>query len=125
MITTDKKRLGGSVKLEKNHQRERITFIELGLQPLANAFLIGQYPDYEFRFNLSATFDPDSCLVALGMIPDKRMLFHDHYPYRSSMSNTMREHFKRVAEQIKKEFSPKRVMEVGSNDGIFIKNSKK
>ena len=31
MITTDKKRLGGSVKLEKNHQRERITFIELGL----------------------------------------------------------------------------------------------
>jgi len=100
MITTDKKRLGGSV----------------------NAFLIGQYPDYEFRFNLSATFDPDSCLVALGMIPDKRMLFHDHYPYRSSMSNTMREHFKRVAEQIKKEFSPKRVMEVGSNDGIFIKN---
>ena len=51
-------------------------------------------------------------------------MFNDKYPYRSSMSKTMRVHLKKLSNIIKKS-KPKKILEIGSNDGCFIKNFKK
>ena len=44
------------------------------------------------------------------------------YPYRSSMSQTMRTSFKNLSVEIKKKFKPNKLLEIGSNDGALIKN---
>ena len=52
-------------------------------------------------------------------------MFNDGYVYRGSMSQTMRTHFLRFSgrtkDEIYKNHTPK-VLEIGSNDGVFIKN---
>ena len=53
------------------------------------------------------------------------MMFNNKYPYRSSMSQTMQKSFKELSQQIKKEIKPKKILEIGSNDGSFLKNFKK
>ena len=52
-------------------------------------------------------------------------MFNNKYPYRSSMSLTMRDSFKELSIFIKKKFKPNLILEIGSNDGSLIKHFKK
>ena len=49
-------------------------------------------------------------------------MFDNHYPYRSSMSLTMINSFKNLAIKINKNFNPRKILEIGSNDGALIQN---
>ena len=49
-------------------------------------------------------------------------MFNNEYPYRSSMSKTMNDSFKELSKKIKKNFAPKNILEIGSNDGSFLIN---
>jgi len=53
---------------------------------------------------------------------DKRILFNDSYAYHSSGSLTMLDHFRSIANSIKNRFRPNRVLEIGSNDGVFLRH---
>ena len=44
------------------------------------------------------------------------------YPYKSSESHTMRLSFKNLSKKIKNKFKPIKILEIGSNDGVFLKN---
>ena len=103
-------------------------FLNLGLQPLAN-----QYQKKPIKlsvskgqlYNLNVTFNTKSKLVSISKrIPSEKM-FNSKYPYRSSMSCTMRTSFKNLSKKIKKKFKPDLLLEIGSNDGALIKNFKK
>ena len=103
-------------------------FLNLGLQPLAN-----QYQKKPIKlsiskgqlYNLSIFFNTKSKLVSISKrIPSEKM-FNSKYPYRSSMSHTMRTSFKNLSKKIKKKFKPNLLLEIGSNDGALIKNFKK
>ena len=61
-------------------------------------------------------------LVSINKPLSSRMMFNKDYPYRSSMSKTMIKSFKDLAKIINKKFKPKKILEIGSNDGCFIKN---
>ena len=50
------------------------------------------------------------------------LMFNDTYAHRASMSRTMRESFKAIADQLKTKYNPKKIVEIGSNDGVFIRN---
>jgi len=52
-------------------------------------------------------------------------MFNNKYPYRSSMSKTVNNSFKLLSKKIKEEISPKKILEIGSNDGSFLKNFNK
>ena len=52
-------------------------------------------------------------------------MFNDEYPYKSSESKTMKLSFKNLTNKIKKNFKPKFIIEIASNDGIFLKNFSK
>ena len=49
-------------------------------------------------------------------------MFNEDYVYHTSLSVPMVEHFKNTSEMLMKEFNPLTVMEIGSNDGAFLKN---
>jgi len=102
-------------------------FLDLGKQPIANNFLpvtIGgedQHEEEQF-FNISVGYDDDSGLVSLMEYVDKKILFNENYAYKSSMSTTMQNHFNHVALSLKMQFDPNIVLEIGSNDGVFMTN---
>ncbi len=100
-------------------------FLDLGLQPLANKYLTKKdllKKKVEYYYHLEVGFNTTSKLVSiLNTVPSKKM-FDKKYPYRASMSQTMLNSFKQLSYSIKKNFKPKVLMEIGSNDGSFVKN---
>ena len=100
-------------------------FLDLGLQPLANKYLTKKdlvKKRVEYYYHLEIGFNTITKLVSiLNTVPSKKM-FDKEYPYRTSMSQTMLNSFKQLSKDITKTFNPNIIMEVGSNDGSFVKN---
>ncbi len=100
-------------------------FLNLGRQPLANSFLkdIGKKTlQNEFFYNLKICFNSKSYLVSIAKPVNPKKQYTDKYAHRASESKTMRFAFKKVAQKLFKRFRPKKIMEIGSNDGVFLKN---
>jgi len=97
-------------------------FLDLNRQPIANKFLREDEFEDEFFYNLKVVFDDDTKLVSLKDFVKPELMFNDDYVYHTSLSIPMIKHFKETAETLMKEFNPLTVMEIGSNDGTFLKN---
>ena len=102
-------------------------FLNLGKQPIANGFLNKNQIKDEFFYNLRVGFDEKTKLVTQMEYIDLPLMFNENYAYRGSMSKTMVNHFKVLSNYIKeiliKPLYPKpKILEIGSNDGVFIKN---
>ena len=101
-------------------------FLNLGYQPLANSYIQKQNINLkEKKFKLVICFNPKNYLVSILNTVPKEKMFNKNYPYKSSESNTMKKSFKDLAKKIKKKYAPNFVVEIGSNDGAFIKNFNK
>jgi methylation protein EvaC len=102
----------------------KIEFLDLGLQPLANGFMTDKEREEtpEFYYELKVGIDANSGLVTLMNYVDAPLMFNDHYAYHGSMSETMKEHFRLFSDRIKEGLKPSKVLEIGSNDGVFIRN---
>jgi SAM-dependent methyltransferase len=99
-------------------------FLNLGMQPLANNYL-NYFKKNQTKYNLSLFFNTKTKLVSISKrIPSKKM-FNNKYPYKSSMSETMKKSFYNLSIEIKKRFNPKIFLEIGSNDGALIFNFSK
>jgi len=103
---------------------DKIKFLDLGKQPIANGFLDSTEDfENEFFYNLSVGYDIDTGLVTQMDYVDKELMFNDSYAYRGSMSKTMTAHFKKFSKNLKRELdSEPKILEIGSNDGVFLKN---
>ncbi len=97
-------------------------FLDLGKQPIANKFLKEDEFNDEFFFDLKVVFDEETKLVSLKEFVKPELMFNDDYKYTTSLSTPMVNHFKETAEMLKMKFTPKKVLEIGSNDGPFISN---
>ena len=100
-------------------------FLNLGKQPLANSFLSNIKKitlKNEFFYNLKICFNTKNCLVSIKKPVNPKKQYTNKYAHRASESKTMREAFKNTARKLFKRFKPKQIMEIGSNDGVFIKN---
>ena len=96
-------------------------FLDLGYQPLANEYL-KKFRSNQIKYKLKIYFNTVSKMVSISKrIPSQKM-FNAKYPYRSSMSQTMRKSFKELSSEIKKRFNPKIILEIGSNDGALVSN---
>jgi methylation protein EvaC len=101
-------------------------FLNLGQQPLANSFIKKKnITKKEKKFNLSVGFDEKNYLVSIVNTVSKEKMFNKNYPYKSSESKTMKNSFKSLANKIKQKYKPDFIIEIGSNDGAFIKNFKR
>ncbi len=98
-------------------------FLDLGLQPLANSYIKKKSIKLnEKKFKLVVGFNPKNYLVSILNTVPKEKMFNKDYPYKSSESKTMQKSFRDLAKKLKKVYEPKFVIEIGSNDGAFIKN---
>ena len=100
-----------------------VKFLDLGNQPLANNYLRkNQLIKKEKKYRLKVGINNESKLVSIEKPLSSKIMFNENYPYRSSMSKTMIKSFKNLSDFIKKKFHPKKILEIGSNDGSFLKN---
>ncbi len=98
-------------------------FLDLGLQPLANSYIKKNNLKFkEKKFKLIVGFDPKNFLVSILNTVPKEKMFNKNYPYKSSESKTMQKSFKSMSKKLKLKYKPNFVIEIGSNDGAFIKN---
>ena len=96
-------------------------FLNLGKQPLANKYLKKFVPKQK-KYQLKVYFNTKTKLVSISKRIPSQIMFNSKYPYRSSMSYTMRASFKNLSQEIKKRFNPRILLEIGSNDGALISN---
>ena len=97
-------------------------FLNLGNQPLANNFKSKKVDAF---YNLNLMFDNKTKLVSINKRVKKEIMFNKTYPYRSSQSFSVHNHFKNLSKLIKKKYPYKKILEIGSNDGTFAKNFNK
>ncbi len=101
--------------------------INLGKQPLGNAFLKKKDFEKEYFYKLNVVFCNNCKLIQLENQPDPKKMFHKNYAFFSSTSNNMKLHFKKFADLLIKKQNLKKdsfVIEIGSNDGIMLSNFK-
>ena len=106
--------------------KNNINFLDLGLQPLANNYLSKKdLKKKEKKYRLKVGINLKTKLVSINKPISSKIMFNNKYPYRSSMSKTMIKSFMDLSKFINKKFNPNKILEIGSNDGSFIKNFSK
>ncbi len=100
-------------------------FMTLGKMPIANNFIEKKDLDKEYFFELLPAFCEKCYSFQIIEQPDPSMMFHENYAFFSQTSKNMILHFKKLSEKIKNNFFTSDnpfIVELGSNDGIFLKN---
>jgi SAM-dependent methyltransferase len=99
--------------------------ISLGDSPLANNLLESINDEDEmFPLEMMYCIDCHNCQLSYVVPPEKMF---NHYLYVSSTTKTFREHFKNASNQYIKDYnlgSSSFIIDIGSNDGIALKNFK-
>jgi len=101
-------------------------FMTFGLMPIANGFLKKKFFKNEFLFKMEVGFSKDISLFQLNDHPRPEEMFNKNYPFFTSSSKYMIKHFNDYSKWIKKYYfkNAKNIIEIGSNDGTFLKNFK-
>jgi methylation protein EvaC len=96
--------------------------------PIANNFTKNILED-TYRFGMDTSFCSKCSLFQLNEQPIPELMFHDHYPFFTGLSSSMKKHFGEMVEfhtdSITKTSDNLFVVEIGSNDGTlleFVKN---
>jgi len=98
-------------------------FMSFGKMPIANGFLKKNDFKKEYFYNLEVGFSKDVCLFQIANHPAPKQMFHKNYPFYSSSSKSMVQHFKKYALWCKKYLKKNsKIIEIGSNDGTFLRN---
>jgi methylation protein EvaC len=109
--------------------RPLIPILDLGRMPIANGFLSPDQFNQEYFFHLWIGQCPDTSLVQLGELVPPEKMFHDAYPFFTSSSVKMTQHFHALAAQLGRDHLGGKkdplVVELGSNDGTFLEMFKK
>jgi methylation protein EvaC len=99
-----------------------------GQQPIANGFLTEDQIKQEYFFEMEVASCNNCGMFQLIEQPAAEKMFHENYAFFSSQSKYMQTHFKNFAEfVIRKYFTGRKdpfVVELGSNDGIMLRNFK-
>ncbi len=101
-------------------------FMSFGKMPIANGFLDKKDFKNEFFYTMEVGFSEEISLFQLNDFPKPEMMFNKNYPFFTSSSLYMINHFKDYANWIKKNYLKEnsKLIEIGSNDGTFLSNFK-
>ena len=108
-------------------------FISFGKMPVANAYVRkDNLAKQEYFYDMEVGFCETCTMVQMmNIVPYDKYIVPDQsgktqYAFFSSTSNVMQQHFAVVAHELKSRFLKKgdQLLEIGSNDGIFLQNFK-
>ena len=98
-------------------------FMSFGRMPLANNFLRKEDFKDEYFFEMETAFCNKCKSFQLINQPEPEKMFHDNYAFFSGTSVLMDQHFKKFSESVFQYIDQDSfVVEIGSNDGIMLKN---
>ena len=98
-------------------------FMSFGKMPIANGFIEEKNFSKEFFFNMEVGFNQDLSLFQLNDHPEPNKMFNKDYPFFTGSSEYMKSHFKDYSKFVEKYLkSNPKIIEIGSNDGTFLKN---
>ncbi len=102
-------------------------FLDLGKMPIANGFLNKKNYKKEFFYKLRCAFNKKLSLFQIVDFPSPKKMFNKDYPFYTSSSKFMVNHFKNFSKFLKKNYLKKNsiLIEIGSNDGTFLSNFNK
>lgn len=98
-------------------------FLDLGRQPLSDVFRSPQDDTEEFFYRLHVGQCGSCSMVQLMEEVPRERMFHADYPYFSSGSSVMREHFAGTARgflETELTGNDPLIVEIGSNDGVML-----
>ena len=102
----------------------KMTFVDLGMQPLSNAYVVPDAADgMEPFYPLHARVCEKCFLVQVPELQSPQRIFDD-YAYLSSMSDSWVDHCRRYAREMIDRFglnASSLVVEVASNDGCLLR----
>jgi SAM-dependent methyltransferase len=102
--------------------------VNLGRQPWCNNFLKKSQLGKEKFYPLKLMYCNNCSLAQLSYTVKKEIMFSDH-TYLSGITKTLSNHFKKICNNINKQFNcdkgKKSILDLGSNDGTFLKHFKK
>lgn len=100
---------------------------DLGKQPWGNNFLTLDQIGKEKFYPLELLFCVDCSLSQLSYTVNKEIMFSDH-TYLSGMTSSLDNHFKEISIFLNNNFNKdkknKKILDIGSNDGTFLKHFK-
>ena len=85
-------------------------FMSFGKMPLANGFLNENEFKNEFFFNMEVCFSEQLSLFQLNDHPTPEKMFNKKYPFYTSSSNYMKQHFQKFASFVKKKIFEKKLI---------------
>lgn len=101
--------------------------IDLGRQPWGNGFLKESQFHSEQKFPLEVLICSECELAQLSYFVPKEVMFSNH-TYLSGMTKSLSNHFKKIINNINTDFNKenqsKTILDIGSNDGTFLKEAK-
>ena len=102
-------------------------FLDLGKMPMANGFVDSKSLNNEYFYKLQCAFNKKLSLFQLVNFPTPGKMFNKNYPFYTSSSRFMIKHFENFSKMLKKKYLKKNsiLLEIGSNDGTFLKNFNK
>tara|TARA_B100000795_G_scaffold263879_1_gene243639 strand:+ start:407 stop:1612 length:1206 start_codon:yes stop_codon:yes gene_type:complete len=103
-------------------------FMSFGKMPMANGFLKKKDFKKEFYYKLEVGFCKKNFLFQVNDHPRSPKIFNNYYPFFTSKSKHMVNHFKKYFKWMQKfkKLNEKSIcIEVGSNDGTMLENFKK
>ncbi|WP_050563674.1 class I SAM-dependent methyltransferase [Salinispora pacifica] len=98
-------------------------FLDLGSQPISQAFLEPRATEKEFTFPLTIGRCASCMMVQLLHDVPRHLMFHREYPFHSSSSQAMQAYFADVARTLlRTELTDDDpfIVEIGCNDGIML-----
>ena len=100
-------------------------FMSFGKMPHASGFLDQSEFDREYFYELQPALCEGCKLFQIIDVPDPSKTFHLNYPHITSTSQYVVNHFKELAQLVNERYLKETnsfVIELGSNDGSFLKN---
>ncbi len=113
-----------SIKCRFCGSKNLVKILDLGLMPLAGAFMKKKEIEEEKYYPLGLCFCCNCTLIQVKNVVSADTLFKENYFFYSSAIGTLVEHFKEYAKDIYERFLNKiispSVLEIGCNDGVLI-----
>ena len=99
-------------------------FMSFGKMPHANSFLAKKDFKNETFYDMEVGFSKKISLFQLNKFTNPKIIHSANYPFYTASSEYMKTHFKKYADWVQKKYlkSYSKLIEVGSNDGTFLKN---
>jgi methylation protein EvaC len=100
--------------------------MSFGKMPIANGFLKPDNFKNEYFFEMEVGFCSKCTMFQLINQPEREKMFNENYAFFSGTSRYMEDHFRIFSEHVRNDLILEKkdpfIVEIGSNDGIMLKN---